>query len=293
MGKILQLLLRNGGFVTFVLVEVFCFIIIVQFNKRQNAIFTHTTGLFAGRVLERRQEFSDYIGLKERIDSLNGVNAQLQTDLANARIVKFPMQDTFIVVLYDSLNSTDSVRRRVMRPLYEYYTASVIGNSISSANNWLMINRGSKDHIAPNMAVVTNNGIVGIVRHVDDHFSMVMSVLHRQTKISAALSKFHAFGSLIWEGGDPSLMTLKYIPKHFEVKPGDEVVTSGFSQMFPREIRIGTVEGEAVQDPENPYFLVMKVRLSQDMSTVGDVYVVKNLFQPEQDSLQVKVRNEQ
>jgi rod shape-determining protein MreC len=293
MGKILQLLLRNGGFVTLVLVEAFCFFIIVQFNEKQNAIFTHTTGIFAGRVLEKRQKFSDYIGLEERIDSLAEVNARLQTDLANARIVKFPRRDTSFVVLFDSLNRTDSVRRKVMRPLYEYYTAAVIGNSISSANNWLMINRGSTDHIVPNMAVVTNNGIVGIVRHVDDHFSMVMSVLHRQSKISVALSKFNAFGSLIWEGGDPSVMTLKYIPKHFEVKVGDEVVTSGFSQMFPRKIVVGHVEGDIMQDAENPYFLVMKVKLSQDMATVGDVYVVKNLFQSEQDSLQVKVRNEQ
>lgn len=292
MGKILQLLLRNGGFVTLVLVEALCFFLIVQFNEKQNAIFTHTSGVFAGRTLEKRQQFADYIGLRERMDSLAKVNARLQTDLANARIVRIPRKDTSYIALFDSLNRTDSVRRRVMRPLYEYFTATVISNSISSANNWLMINRGSIDHITPNMAVVTNNGIVGIVRHVDDHFAMVMSVLHRQTKISAALSKFNSFGSLIWEGGDPNVMTLKYIPKHFEVKAGDEVVTSGFSQMFPRKILIGYVEGDISQDPENPYFLIMKVRLSQDMSTVGDVYVVNNLFQSEQDSIQVKARNE-
>ncbi len=292
MGKILQLLLRNGGFVTLVLVEAFCFFIIVQFNDRQNAIFTHTAALFSGRTLEKRQQLSDYVGLRERMDSLSKVNARLQTDIANARIVKIPRRDTSYIALFDSLNRTDSVRRKVMRPLYEYFTATVISNSISSANNWLMINRGSVDHITPNMAVVTNNGIVGIVRHVDDHFSMVMSVLHRQSRISVALSKFNAFGSLIWEGGDPGLMTLKYIPKHFDVKAGDAVVTSGFSQMFPQKILVGYVEGETTQDSENPYFLVIKVRLSQDMSTVGDVYVVNNLFQTEQDSLQVKARNE-
>jgi rod shape-determining protein MreC len=89
------------------------------------------------------------------------------------------------------------------------------------------------------------------------------------------------------------VMTLKYIPKHFDVKHGDKVATSGFSQMFPKGIEIGTVEGQTSPDPENPYFLVMKVKLSQDMSVVQDVYIVKNLFQPEQDSLQAKVRNEQ
>ena len=293
MGKILQLLLRNGGFVTLVLVEAFCFFVIVQFNEKQNAIFTHTAALFAGRTLERRQQLSDYVGLRDRIDSLSKVNARLQTELANARIIKIPRRDTFSIAILDSLTRQDSIQRKVMRPLYDYYTATVIGNSISNANNWLMINRGSRDGIGPNMAVLTNNGIVGIVRHVDDHFSMVMSVLHRQTKISAVLSDYGAFGSLIWEGGDPNVMTLKYIPKHFTPKQGDRVATSGFSQMFPKNIEIGRVEGDPAPDPENPYFLVMKVRLTQDMANVADVYVVRNLFQPEQDSLQVKVRNEQ
>lgn len=293
MGKILQLLLRNGGFVTLVLVEAFCFFIIVQYNEKQNAIFSHSAALFAGNTLEKRQQLTDYVGLRDRIDSLSKVNARLLTDLANARIIRVPRRDTmFTYASFDSLNRVDSIRRKVMRPFYEFYTASVIGNSISNANNWLMINRGSRDGIGPNMAVMTNNGIVGIVRHVDDHFSMVMSVLHRQTKISAVLDEHGAFGSLIWEGGDPNVMTLKYIPKHFTVKEGSRVATSGFSQMFPKNIDIGTIEGEPSPDPENPYFLIMKVKLSQDMSRVADVYVVKNLFQPEQDSLQAKVRNE-
>jgi rod shape-determining protein MreC len=292
MGNLLQLLLRNGGFVVWVLVEAFCFWAIVQFNERQNAIFSHTAGIFAGNTLQRRQQLRDYIGLRGRVDSLKAAHARLQTDFANARVVRVPLRDTAFLVFFDSLNRSDSVRRRVMRPHYDYIAASAISNSISSANNWVMLNRGRNDGVEPNMAVVTNNGIVGIVRHVDPNFSLAMSVLHRQVKISAMLSRFRASGSLIWEGGDPTLMTLRYIPKHFPVQQGDEVVTSGYSLMFPQGIRIGTVEGESAQDPENPYFLTMRVRLSQDMAVVNDVYVVKNLFRSEIDSLQAKVRDE-
>jgi rod shape-determining protein MreC len=293
MGKLFQLLLRNGGFVTFAVVELLCFVIIVQFNTAQSAIWANTTGIFGGRLLEKRQTLTDYIGLNARADSLVKEVARLQTELANARQIQVPYRDTSFTVKFDSIMRADSTRRKIVRPHYEFVTAKVIGNSINSANNWLIINRGSNDLVGPDMAVVSAKGIVGIVRHVDANFSIAMSVLHRQAKISAALQKQDAFGSLIWEGGDPSVMTLKFIPKHFDdIQVGDPVVTSGYSQMFPARILLGWVAAKPVQDPENPYFTQMKVRLSQDMASLHDVQVVRNLFGSELDSLKLKIRDE-
>jgi rod shape-determining protein MreC len=140
------------------------------------------------------------------------------------------------------------------------------------------------------MAVVSPIGIVGIIRHVSTNFSLVMSVLHQQAKISAALPKQkNAFGSLTWEGGNPREMTLRYIPQHFVVQENEPVVTSGYSLMFPLGHPIGVVKGAPKPDPENPYFLETKVSLSQDMATVRDVAVIRNLFQTELDSLQLKI----
>jgi len=294
MGNLLQLFIRNGGFVTFVLLEVFCFFLVIQFNERQNAIFAHTSTVIGGNMLERRQRVSDYIGLQERVDSLVQENARLLADVANARSVQLPYRDTFITVLYDTISHIDSIRHRAIRPEFRFIAARIISNSISSANNWIMLNRGSSDGVTPNMAVVSGKGIVGIVRHVDPDFSMVMSVLHRQTKLSAALPKHEkAFGTLLWEGGDPTEMTLKYIPKHIKVSVGEPVTTSGFSAMFPQGLELGFIETVPEQDPEYPNFLVSKVRLKQDMSTVQDVYIVQNLFKTAIDSLQQKIKNEQ
>jgi rod shape-determining protein MreC len=294
MGNLLQLFIRNGGFVTFVLLEVFCFFLVIQFNERQNAIFAHTSTVIGGNMLEKRQRVSDYIGLQERVDSLVQENARLMADISNARAVQLPYRDTFITVLYDTISHIDSIRHRAVRPEFRFMSARVISNSISSANNWMMLNRGSSDGVTPNMAVLSGKGIVGIVRHVDPDFSMVMSVLHRQTKLSAALPKHErAFGTLLWEGGDPTVMTLKYIPKHIKVIVGEPVTTSGFSAMFPQGFELGFIETVPEQDPEYPNFLVAKVRLKQDMSTVQDVYIVQNLFKAAIDSLQQKVKNEQ
>ncbi|MBL7806880.1 MAG: rod shape-determining protein MreC [Saprospiraceae bacterium] len=295
MGKLLQLLLRNGGFVTFLVVEVISFAIMVNFNTRQGEIWANTTGIFGGRALEKRQMASDYFNLYERADSLAHIIDSLQLRLSNARQVQIPVQDTFFLVSYDSLSRNDSILRKTVRPLFQSLTAKVVKNSVSSANNWMIINRGTSDGVKTDMAVLSPEGIVGIVRHVSPHFSLVMSVLHQQAKISVSLPmQKNAFGSLTWDGGDPTMMTLRYIPQHFVVKENEPVVTSGYSLMFPQGHPVGKVSGNPKSDPENPYFLEIKVKLNQDMSTVRDVSIVQNLFQSELDSLQLKVKtNEQ
>ncbi len=292
MGRLLQLLLRNGGLVTFLLVELGSFAIMVNFEGRHTEIWANTTEIFSGRALERRQMATDYFSLYETADSLAHIVDSLQARLSNARQMQVSIRDTFYLVNYDSLSKTDSVRRKTVRPQYEFITAKAVKNSIAGTNNWLIINRGKNDGIEPDMAVVSAEGIVGIVRHVSANFSLVMSVLHREAKISVALPKQkNAFGSLTWEGGNPSEMTLRYIPQHFIVQENEPVVTSGYSLMFPKGHPVGKVKGEPKPDPENPYFLEIMVSLNQDMATVRDVAVVRNLFKTELDSLELKINN--
>lgn len=291
MGRLLQLLLRNGGIVTFLLVEAFCFYVIVQQNTTQNAIFTHTANIFAGNILEKRREWADYLNLRKQRDSLMKENERLLTDLAAIRMVQVPYRDTFFSTRFDTLWKGDTMLlRKISRPQYKFVAAKVVGNTISNVNNWIILNRGGNDQLRPDMGVVTGKGVVGILRHVDPNFSLAMSVLHREIKISVAMKKDRALGSLIWESGDPGLMTLKYIPRHSKVAAGDEVVTSGYSEIFPQDVPVGKVEGKIEPDPENPYFWVMKVRLSQDMAAVNNVYVVDNIYHTELDSLNQKVK---
>ena len=98
MGNLLQLLLRNGGFVTFLLVELVAFAMIVNFNSRQNEIWANTTGIFGGKALERRQMATDYFSLYETADSLSRVIDSLQARLSNARQMQVPIRDTSFLV---------------------------------------------------------------------------------------------------------------------------------------------------------------------------------------------------
>lgn len=295
MRALLYLFIRNGGFVTFVLVEALAFFLILEFNTRQNSIWAHSMGLFGGNVMERRQKAVDYLSLGRQRDSLARENARLQELLANERYQRLALlyQDSTLMQFRDSLLRTDTLRTKNIRPAFDFLPARIVSNSVSGANNFIMLDKGSREGIDADMAVISRSGIVGITRHVTPHFAYVMSVLHRQTKISAKIKKYNAFGSLIWEGGDPAIMALRYIPKHFIIEPGDTIVTSGFSQMFPKGLMIGRVAEKPRPDSENPYFLVVPVRLSQDMTTVEDVYLVRNRFAAEMDTLKKQFIDEQ
>jgi rod shape-determining protein MreC len=288
MIKLLQVLLRNGGLLTFVVVEIICFFIVVQFNERQGAIFSYSTGLWGGNLLQQRRKVADYFSLQEQVDSLAAENARLQEILANRRMMQVPYRDTFYSVLYDSISHIDSIRRRATRPEFHFIAAKVVGNTVNNTNNWLILNRGSDDGVKADFGVVSAQGVGGIVRHVTPNFSIVMSPLHPESRISAKVKKYGAFGSLIWEGGDPERMTLKFIPRHFNISVGDTILTSGLSSMFPNDHPVGTVVEAGEVDPENPYFWRLLIKPSQDMTTISHVYIVDNLFKTEIDSLILK-----
>lgn len=285
------MLIRNGGFLTFILVELFCFYLIVQHNTQQRAIFSYSTGLIGGNLLEQRQKVSDYFGLATRVDSLVAENTRLLELVSNARVVQTPYRDTFHRVLFDTISRIDSVRHRYIRPEYHFIAAGVIGNSLANRNNWLLLNKGSDDGVRPHMGVVTTKGIVGIVRHVTPRFCAVMSVLHSEMRLSAALPKQGGtFGTIEWEGDDPREVVLHQIPKYKSIRVGEPVESSGISLIFPQGIPIGQVAETPTPDEAYPNFIKMRVRLSQDMSTVKHAYIVDNLFQSELEALRQSIK---
>lgn len=299
MRRLLQLLFRHGGFVTFVVVETLCFLMMLSINKQKQEIYAHTTGIYSGGLMERQRRIEGYFNLEKKVDSLVQENKQLQQRLTEALNVRIPYRDTFLVVNIDSIQEKDtSFIKRETFPQYHFITARVISNSVNSMNNWLVLNRGSNDGLKADMGVMTPRGLVGIVRHVGSNFALAMSILHREVKISVKVKLKNykgnekPLGSLVWEGGDPNIMTLKFIPVHFGMKPNDLVVTSGYSEFFPREVPVGIVK-EVAEDPDNSYFSIAKVTLSHDLSAVDYVYVVDNIFSSELKSVKQIAEHEQ
>lgn len=280
MRNLLQLLVQYSSIVLFIVLEAFCFYLIVRFNNKQQQIAINSSRYMSGQFYEWVDNLVAYFSLDEQIEDLMAENASLRRQLDEAFFSGKIEQDTV---------TNDSFKQK-----YIYLGARVINNSVISNNNSITLDRGKRHGVEPYMGVMSSNGIVGIVRNVSDNYCTVMSLLHRQTRISAAIKRNGYFGSLIWRGTDPQTMMLRAIPKHASVLRGDTVVTSGYSATFPKGIMIGTVSTDkssiAVKPGNN--FYEIKVKLENDLSNLEYAYIVTNLRKTEQEHLEQDISNE-
>ncbi|MGI8584301.1 MAG: rod shape-determining protein MreC, partial [Chitinophagaceae bacterium] len=163
---------------------------------------------------------------------------------------------------------------------YKFMQAKVIGNSISLPNNYIQLNRGILQGAQKDLGVIdVNNAVVGTVIDISNNYAVVMSLLHRQSNISAKLKKTGETGNIVWDGKDPNLLLLKDIGKNAKVNKGDTIITSGFSDKFPYGLLIGTIDGIVEDKSTNTYSL--KVKTAANFNNLAFVYIINNLLKEE------------
>lgn len=246
-----------------------------QYNKFHEAAFMNISGEVTGRVSAQYNNVEYYFNLKKTNDQLVLENQKLRNLLKE----DFNLPDTSIKAITDSVR-IDSIE---LHRKYFYYPAKVINNSVTAQNNYITISRGTAQGLAKDMAVVSPTGIVGTVVNVSTNMATVMSLLHRNSRVSASLSKTGETGSVEWDGKDAQALTFKNIPKSVEVKAGDSVVASRYST-FPAGELIGVVS--KVEDQKESNFYMLTVKPSTNFYNVQFVYAVKNLQKEEQDAIE-------
>jgi rod shape-determining protein MreC len=163
---------------------------------------------------------------------------------------------------------------------FDFISAEVVSNSISSQFNYITINKGKADGIAPDMGVVSSKGVVGIVSVVSDHYAVILPVLNPKFRLSCKVLRSNNFGSLTWNGRDPRMADLEELPRHVVFQKGDTVVTSGYSAIFPSGIRVGTIAAHKKQRDDN--FYTLEVLLATDFTSLQHVRIINNKRQKEQ-----------
>ena len=250
----------------FILLEIFASFLIVQNNSFHKAGFLNSSNALSASLFKITNNISQYM----RLRSTNELLAIENEKLHSQSILSFVKFNTGIWTINDT----------IFEQQYTYLSARVINNSIYKRNNYLTLNKGERHGIEPEMAVISSNGIVGIVKDVSDNFSSVLSVLHKDARISAKIKKSGSFGSLVWDGADFKTGTLSDIPVHAKISEGDTIVTSRYSAIFPDGILIGTIVGFKINPGDN--FYTISVKFSTDFSNLSYVYVVDNLMKDEQ-----------
>ena len=277
MRNLLNFLLKYNHWFLFILLEVISFVLLFRFNHYQHSVYFSSANAVAGKVYEVSGGITSYFHLKS-------VNEDLLDRIMELEQQNHNLEDALGRHLSDSteLNSI----RNLSNTDYQVFKARVINNSLNLVDNYITLNRGSKDGIRPEMGVVDGNGVVGIVYDTSSHYSRVISVLNSKSSISCKIVGSEYFGYLKWEYGDSRYAYLKDLPRHAEFNLGDTVVTSGYSTVFPEGIMIGTVDDMA--DSNDGLSYLLKVKLATDFGKVSEVRVIARTGQHEQKELEQK-----
>jgi rod shape-determining protein MreC len=150
--------------------------------------------------------------------------------------------------------------------------------------NYLTINRGSVDGIQQGQGIRNAEGVVGIVKTVGYNYSVVLPLINIQTNLSCRFTKNDYIATLQWNGKDCRFAQLADVAAHMVVNPGDTIVTSGLSPVFPEGIPVGIVESSVLKDGESYHRI--RVRLHTNFKRLKYVEVVQNAHQTELEQLE-------
>lgn len=278
MRNLIIFIRRFFNFFLFLILLSLCLSLVFNHNYYQRVSFLSSTNKVSGYLFGKYNNFEYYFHLRAVNDSLATQNAQLLNQLPE----DFASPDSSSRIIKDSAGKRQ----------YLYMPARVVNNSVNSLSNYITLYRGMDEGVEAGMGVMGPQGIVGIVRKASKHYAVVMSMLHKDTRISAQLKNTGNFGSVKWDisGLNPEEGILTDIPKNVSVHMGDSVVTSGFSAIFPQGLLIGYVN--KISEVSSSNFHRIGIRFATRFQELQYVYVIKNFNAKEQHDLEAGVPHE-
>ncbi|MTK53461.1 rod shape-determining protein MreC [Paludibacter sp.] len=268
MEQLLRFLMRYGVYFLFVFLEAISFVFIVNQNSFQRASFLSSSNYISASVYSAANSFVEYFGLSEANKQLSDENNQLKNKVVRLEAELAQLTDT-----------TDRRPLVLADKEYQFIAAKVISNSVNKLKNSITLNKGRLDGIEPEMGVINNQGVVGVVSAVTDHYASVIPVLNSKSRISCKSKRSNDFGVLLWNGIDPDYVQVDEVPRHAVIHVRDTLVTSGFSSIFPEGIPVGYVTRCAT--PENKSYYSIEAKTAAIFRTLSYVKVVKFKYKEE------------
>lgn len=258
MYKLVLLLKRVAAPLLFVIIEVVALSYYTSSSSFTRARLLSVSNNITGSMNESLRSVSDYFGLR----SENEVLAQRVVEL-ESQLARYAASEEVVEL------STDEISP------YLFTTARVVRNSVFGQANFFTIDKGLRDDIEANMAVLTPEGYVaGYVIDCSERYSVCMSMANTAFTMGGKARGSEYMGSVAWDGGDYRKVRLTDVPYYAGFKAGDTIVST-VSYRFPPDRVIGVVEKfEATDDKMNSDVVV---RLAADLSRLDRVVVVKYL----------------
>ena len=271
MRNLLDFLVKYNYWFLFLFLEAVSFVLLFQFNSYQGSVWFSSANAVTGKLYETSSEIESYFQLSKINSELTQRNLYLEQ-----RLHKLEKQ------IGDSAADSTMEKSLLVKSLqpYRLIPAKVISMTAGRLDNLITINKGEVDGIKKDMGVVCGTGVVGIVYLTSKHYSIVIPILNSQSNISCVIQGRGYFGYLHWTGGDVSQAYVDDVPRHAHFRLYDNVVTSGYSSVFPAGIIVGKILHVYNSADQMSYRL--RVKLSTDFGKLRDVCVVDNSALSEQ-----------
>ena len=277
MNNLIRFLRRYYFIFLFLLLEGVAIYLISRNSYHQGSAIVNMANNLSGNVYEQCNKITKYFYLASVNEALVKENAMLRSQVESS-YVKYS-------------NKEIQIEDSVYKQRFTFIEASVISKSINKRNNYFMLDKGMSSGITKDMCVITPNGLLGLVVNATSNFSLVMTVLHQDSKIAIKNKRTQATGTMVWEGSDYRKGKVVEMPSSIPIQKGDTLITSGFSRNYPEGIEIGYIKTFS-KDPSTGFFDI-EFEFSTDYTKLEYVYVVKNFFKAEQDLLEKSIKDDE
>ena len=257
MQLIINFFIKNKTFLWFLLLFCVSLGFTIQSHSYHKSKFINSANFLSGGVYGWSSNISAYFNLNEENKLLLEDNALLKRRFINS---------------FSTAEDSAAIDSGI--PQFVISAAQVYKNSYSLTNNYILINKGENDSVKLDLGVISSKGIIGIVDRTSNQYARILSILNTNSRINAQLKKSNHFGSLIWNTNSPEFVQLTDVPNFAPVTIGDTIITGGQSQIFPKGIPVGRVVSFSEDASGDSYTL--EVKLFNDMTSVGHVYIIEN-----------------
>jgi rod shape-determining protein MreC len=231
-------------------------LMVMNDNSQIKQIRAISTVVFGG-AQEQLSFIPTYFGLKAENELLHQINIELADEAQRLREAKL-----------ENLRLRQLLGLKVQLP-YKLIAARIVNKNLTLLRNTITINIGSSDSIQQYMPVVSDGGLIGIVTAVTKHYSTVNILLNTEFRVSGKVQRSRVDGIVMWDG---KTLSLKNVPKMRDIKVGDVVTTSEYSNTFPPDIRIGLVSD--VREQPSALFKSITIEPGVDFVKLETVFVM-------------------
>ncbi|MDO5665266.1 MAG: rod shape-determining protein MreC [Bacteroidia bacterium] len=280
MRNLFTFIIRNSHWLVAIVLIVISFYLVFSHNSYQRSVYLTSANNVVGWFYEMSNKATTFIHLNKNNKLLLERNAQLEAELYSLKTYLSDYRT-------DTLKTNAFLSDSVPVSQFSFIQAEVTNISFSGPNNFITVNKGSMHGVKPDMGVISQNGIVGMVQSVSSRFSVIIPIINPKFRLSGKLKNSNNTGSISWDGKDLNIAQIGELPKHEVFQPGDTVMTS-FSRIFPKDVVIGYVTEQILSKDDN--FNTLNVRIATDFYSVRDILIIDDKYYSEQNQLENSIQ---